>query len=40
MTKWFGFHVGYRVLQYKRDSDGIDTKMTMQGPMIGFTFVF
>jgi hypothetical protein len=30
VTEWFGFHVGYRMLQYKRDSGGIDTKLTMR----------
>jgi len=40
VTRWFGFHVGYRMMQYKRESGGIDMKMTMQGPIIGFTFVF
>jgi len=40
VSRWFGFHVGYRMLQYSRDSGGTDTKLTMQGPIIGFTFVF
>jgi len=40
VTRYFGFHVGYRILQYSRESGGTDTELTMQGPIVGFTFVF
>jgi hypothetical protein len=40
VSRWFGFPVGYRMLQYSRESGGTETNLTMQGPIIGFTFVF
>ncbi|MHC4939120.1 MAG: hypothetical protein ACYTHK_09145 [Planctomycetota bacterium] len=40
LTKRLWLPLGYRILQYARDDDGVDLKNTMQGPIIGLSFVF
>jgi hypothetical protein len=38
--KYVAVHVGYRVLQYEREDNGMDMKLTMSGPQIGLSILF